>query len=70
MQAAAQGGAACKGTISAVDVEAPDLEMFPLFAQAKGVDVLLAPGDALYLPARCWHHVRACTASISLSFHM
>ena len=53
-----------------MDVESPDLEMFPLFAEAKGVDVLLAPGDALYLPARCWHHVRACTTSISLSFHM
>lgn len=68
--AAAATGGGGKGTISAVDVEAPDLERFPRFAEARGFDVTLHPGDALYLPARCWHHVRAITTSISLSFHL
>jgi len=57
-----------KGTVSLVDIEAPDLERFPLFAQATDFEVVLSPGDALFIPAGWWHHVRALSVSFSISF--
>lgn len=67
------GGAAAstraQRNISAVDVEAPDLARFPLFAHAQGAaQVLLAPGEMLFLPAGHFHHVRALTPSVSVNF--
>ena len=56
------------GTISEVDVADPDYERHPDFRNAKGYEVLLAPGDLLYIPSKCWHYVRAETTSISLNF--
>ena len=57
-----------QGNISRVDVERPDLERFPLFAKATHMDVVLGPGEFIYIPARCWHYVRALTTSVSLNF--
>ena len=57
-----------QGNISRVDVERPDHEKFPLFANARHMDVVLGPGEFVYIPARCWHYVRALTTSISLNF--
>ena len=48
--------------------ERPDLERFPLFAKATHMDVVLGPGEFIYIPARCWHYVRALTTSVSLNF--
>ena len=62
------GGIDAQGNVSAVDVEAPDLERFPLFAEAKGQEVVLGPGDGLYVPAGCWHHVRSLSRAFSVSF--
>ena len=50
------------------DPTAPDLERFPLFAEAKGQEVVLGPGDGLYVPAGCWHHVRSLSRAFSVSF--
>ena len=52
----------------AVDPRAPDLERFPLFAQATGYQCTIGPGDVLCLPADWWHHVVALEESITLSF--
>jgi hypothetical protein len=57
-----------QGNISRVDVEHPDLAKFPLFSKAKHMDVVLGPGEFVYIPARCWHYVRALTTSVSLNF--
>ena len=57
-----------QGNISQVDVEHPDMEKFPLFAKARHMDVILGPGEFIYIPARCWHYVRALTTSVSLNF--
>jgi hypothetical protein len=45
--------------ISLVDVDAPDLETYPLFADAlkSAQRAELGPGDALYIPALWWHDV-------------
>ena len=57
-----------QGNFSAVAVEDPDLKRFPEFAKATAFDVILGPGDFVFIPARCWHYVRSLTASISLNF--
>lgn len=45
---------------SLVDVDAPDLDRFPRFAEALAHAEFaeLEPGDALYLPSLWWHAVR------------
>lgn len=45
--------------LSLVDLEAPDLERFPRFAQALASAVMceLGPGETLFIPRHWWHHV-------------
>jgi lysine-specific demethylase 8 len=57
-----------QGNVSAVDVDAPDLERFPRFAEAVGRWCLLGPGDMLFIPEGCWHHVRSLSTSCSVNF--
>lgn len=47
--------------VSMVDPEAPDLARYPRFAEAwrHGQSAVLEPGDAIFLPALWWHHVRS-----------
>lgn len=46
---------------SMVDPDAPDLSRYPRFADALATArvATLAPGDAIFIPALWWHHVRA-----------
>ncbi|XP_040829111.1 bifunctional peptidase and arginyl-hydroxylase JMJD5 [Ochotona curzoniae] len=53
---------------SQVDVEHPDLEKFPRFAEAQSLACVLEPGDMLFIPVRHWHYVRALDLSFSVSF--
>jgi [protein]-arginine 3-hydroxylase / protease len=55
-------------TTSQVDVENPDLELFPLFAGLKFKDLILNEGEMLYIPAMHWHFVRSLSVSFSVSF--
>lgn len=43
------------GRHSAVDWSKPDLDQFPNFAKVVGNEVILQPGDFLYIPTY-WHH--------------
>jgi hypothetical protein len=47
--------------VSLVDFEQPDLQRFPRFAQAweAGEQVVMEPGDALYIPSMWFHHVES-----------
>nr|KAF6294810.1 lysine demethylase 8 [Pipistrellus kuhlii] len=53
---------------SQVDVENPDLERFPGFAEAPFLSCILCPGELLFIPAKHWHYVRALDLSFSVSF--
>lgn len=52
--------------VSEVDsVFAPDLDRFPLFAQAKATSVMLHEGETIYFPGGWWHVTRIHGPSIS-----
>lgn len=53
---------------SQVDVENPDLKLFPEFRSAVYQECLLNPGEVLFIPVRHWHYVRALDTSFSVSF--
>jgi hypothetical protein len=56
------------GVFADVDCERPDLARFPRFSGVNQEDVVLGPGDALFIPVGWWHRVEALDTSISLSF--
>jgi len=46
-------------SISLVDLNEPDLDRYPRFAEAlaHAQSALLEPGDAIFIPSMWWHHV-------------
>jgi hypothetical protein len=52
-----------------VDPWEPDLDRFPLFAQAKAVEFLLEPGWLLVIPHGWYHTVLALDRTLSVGFH-
>ena len=44
-----------------VDLEAPDLDRYPRFAEARAQMqvAILEPGDAIFIPSMWWHDVKA-----------
>ncbi|MGZ8338955.1 MAG: cupin-like domain-containing protein [Telluria sp.] len=50
---------------SPFDPEAPDFDKFPLARQATIIEVIMNPGELLYVPAGWYHQVRALTFSLS-----
>ena len=52
---------------STADPELPVRDEYPRLADVRLHEVVLEPGDALFLPHDWWHHVRSLEASISLS---
>jgi hypothetical protein len=49
------------------DVENPDFDKFPLFAQAQPIRCELHPGEMLFVPAGWWHTARIVQPSITVS---
>jgi histone arginine demethylase JMJD6 len=49
------------------DLENPDLEKFPLFANAVPMRFELHPGEILFIPGGLWHTAKMLTPSISIS---
>lgn len=56
------------GVYSEVDAGSPDFTRFPRYQQAKRIEVILEPGEALFLPVGWWHYVEALDISMTLSF--
>ncbi|MGG7604725.1 cupin-like domain-containing protein [Massilia sp. BKSP1R2A-1] len=50
---------------SPFDPEQPDFDSYPLARRARAVEVIVEPGDMLYVPAGWYHQVRALTFSLS-----
>lgn len=50
-----------------VDLESPDLTLFPLLSLAKPWQCVLEPGDLLFVPAGCPHRVENLTQSAAIS---
>jgi hypothetical protein len=50
---------------SPFDPEAPDFERFPLARQAALLELVVEPGDMLYVPAGWYHQVRSLSFSLS-----
>jgi len=56
------------GVYSEVDPESPNDKKHPLFRDVQMLEVVLEPGEALFLPVGWWHHVRALDVSITVTF--
>ncbi len=56
------------GVYSDVDCENPDLARYPKFRDATFIDLLIEPGEVLFIPVGWWHHVRALDVSMTVSF--
>jgi Cupin-like domain len=54
-----------------VDPEAPDFARVPAYRRASPVEIVVAPGDVLYMPPGTLHHVRGLDVSVSfnIDFH-
>jgi ribosomal protein L16 Arg81 hydroxylase len=47
----------------------PDLEKFPEYTGAHPFEVVLHPGEVLFIPANWYHYVVSLDPSISLTFN-
>jgi LPS sulfotransferase NodH len=56
------------GIFSDVDAERPAIDLHPKFADATLIDVVVNPGEALFVPLGWWHHVRTLDICMSISF--
>jgi hypothetical protein len=53
---------------SAVDAARPDLERYPAYREADILEVVIEPGELLFLPIGWWHWVHALDVSVSATF--
>ena len=53
---------------SPIDLDRPDLHRYPDFAKAQVLEVIVEPGETVFLPLGWWHQVRALDVSLSFSF--
>jgi hypothetical protein len=52
------------------DLEHPDNERFPLFAQATQYRGTVGPGEAIFVPSGWWHSTRVISMSVSVCVNM
>jgi Cupin-like domain len=51
-----------------LDVERPDPAGFPHLDRVRPWQCVLRPGDAIVIPIRWWHHVRALDPAVSVNY--
>ncbi|WDF70589.1 cupin-like domain-containing protein [Sphingobacterium oryzagri] len=54
-------------TVYNIDYENPDYKLFPALAQAKGYEIFMEHGDALFMPSGYWHFNRYLEAGFSVT---
>jgi lysine-specific demethylase 8 len=57
-----------QGNMSELDCEREDFEKHPLSKDCNYTEVLLFPGDCLFIPSREWHYVRSLSTSVSVNY--
>lgn len=62
------GSYGLQGNMSQVNCELEDFESHPLAESSQYTEVLLLPGDCLFIPSRHWHYVRSLSTSISINY--
>ena len=62
------GSYGLQGNMSELDCEKEDWEAHPLARDLDYYEVVLMPGDALFLPCRWWHYVRSLSTSVSINY--
>ena len=53
---------------SPIDLDRPDLHRYPAFGDVKVLDVVVEPGQTMFLPLAWWHQVSALDVSLSFSY--
>jgi Cupin-like domain len=53
---------------SPIDLDAPNLERYPLFRDVSVLEVVVEPGETVFLPLGWWHQVTALDVSLSFSY--
>jgi ribosomal protein L16 Arg81 hydroxylase len=56
------------GVFSEVDLKNPDFEKHPLFQKATVLELVLQPGEVLFIPVGWWHFVESLDPAVSVSF--
>jgi hypothetical protein len=56
------------GVFSPIDVDRPDLVRYPSFAEVKMLEIVLEPGETVFLPLGWWHQVTSLEVSLSFSY--
>jgi hypothetical protein len=54
--------------VSDIDDPAVDLGRFPRLADARAYEVLLEPGEILFMPLAWWHQVKSLDFSVTTTF--
>lgn len=54
-------------SVEQIDMEHPDFERYPALLRAKGYEVALKHGEALFIPSKWWHFIKYETPCLSLT---
>ena len=57
-----------RNVFSEVDLERPDSARFPAFEEATVLEVVVEPGETMFLPLGWWHQVASLDVSLSFSY--
>ncbi len=55
-------------TYSLIDPDKPDYKQHPALLLVKGYDLVLEPGDSLFMPSGYWHYMTYLEAGFSVSY--
>jgi hypothetical protein len=56
------------GVFSPIDIDHPDDRRYPDFRQASVLEVVVEPGETVFLPLGWWHQVSSLDVSLSFSY--
>jgi hypothetical protein len=56
------------GVFSPIDMDRPDFARYPAFADVKVIEVVVEPGETVFLPLGWWHQVTSLDVSVSFSY--